>query len=57
MALADTVRLPGTYEATIQGNIVDGQPIAGLIFLSQQSVMAAMGFVEGFRLQKRNRDY
>jgi hypothetical protein len=48
MALADTVRLPGTYEATIQGNIVDGQPIAGLIFLSQQSVMAAMGFVEGF---------
>lgn len=48
MALADTVRLPGTYEATIQGNIVNGQYISGLIFLSQQSVMGFQGFIEGF---------
>ena len=48
MALADSVRLPGTFEATIQGNIVNGKLIAGLIFLSQQSVMTMSGFIEGF---------
>jgi hypothetical protein len=48
MALADSVRLPGTYEATIQGNIVNGQYISGLIFLSQSSLMGFQGFVEGF---------
>lgn len=48
MALADTTRLPGTYEATVQGNIVNGQYISGLIFLSQQSVMGFQGFIEGF---------
>lgn len=48
MALADSVRLPGTYEATIQGNIVNGQYISGLIFLSQQSLMGFQGFIEGF---------
>ena len=48
MALADTTRLPGTYEATIQGNIVNGQYISGLIFLSQQSLMGFQGFIEGF---------
>jgi hypothetical protein len=48
MALADTVRLPGAFEATIQGNIVNGKLIAGLIFLSQQSVMTMAGFIEGF---------
>ncbi len=48
MALADTTRLPGTYEATIQGNIVNGKYISGLIFLSQQSLMGFQGFIEGF---------
>src|SRR5262249_4474665 len=38
MALSDTTRLPGTYEAHVQGQIVHGQYIAGLIFISQQSV-------------------
>ncbi|MBZ5532367.1 MAG: hypothetical protein LAO20_13130 [Acidobacteriia bacterium] len=48
MALADTVRLPGTYEASVQGNIVNGQYISGLVFLSQQSLMGFQGFIEGF---------
>lgn len=48
MALTDTVRLPGTYEASVQGNIVNGQYISGLIFLSQQSLMGFQGFIEGF---------
>lgn len=48
MALADTVRLPGTFEATIQGNIVNGQYISGLVFLSQQSLMGFQGFIEKF---------
>jgi hypothetical protein len=48
MALADTTRLPGTFEATIQGNIVNGQYISGLIFLSQSSLMGFQGFIEGF---------
>jgi hypothetical protein len=48
MALADTVRLPGTFEATVLGNIVNGQYISGLIFLSQSSLMGFQGFVEAF---------
>ena len=48
MALADTTRLPGTFEATVQGNIVNGQYISGLIFLSQSSLMGFQGFIEGF---------
>lgn len=48
MALADTVKLPGTFEATVQGNIVNGQYISGLIFLSQSSLMGFQGFIEGF---------
>jgi hypothetical protein len=46
MALSDTVRLPGTYEAHVQGNIVHGQYIAGLVFISQQSVNGMMGYIE-----------
>jgi hypothetical protein len=48
MALADSVRLPGTFEVTLQGNIVKGKLIAGLIFLSQESGMTMSGFIEGF---------
>lgn len=48
LALADTTPLPGTYEASVQGNIVNGQYISGLIFLSQQSLMGFQGFIEGF---------
>ncbi|HET9837333.1 MAG TPA: hypothetical protein VFR84_03800 [Candidatus Angelobacter sp.] len=48
MALADSVRLPGTYEATVQGNIVDGHYISGLVFLAQSSLMGFQGFIEGF---------
>lgn len=48
MALADSVRLPGTYEATVLGNIVDGHYISGLVFLAQSSLMGFQGFVEGF---------
>src|SRR5215470_7034045 len=47
MALSDSVRLPGTYEAHVQGNIVHGVYIAGLIFISQQSANAMKGFIEG----------
>lgn len=46
LALSDTTRMPGTYEAHVQGNIVNGQYIAGLIFISQQSVNGLMGYVE-----------
>jgi hypothetical protein len=48
MALADSVRLPGTYEASVLGNIVDGHYISGLVFLAQSSLMGFQGFVEGF---------
>ena len=46
MALSDTVRLPGTYEVHVQGNIVKGQYIAGLVFISQQSANGMMGYIE-----------
>ncbi len=46
MALSDSVRLPGTYEVHIQGNIVHGVYIAGLVFISQQSANAYQGYVE-----------
>lgn len=46
MALSDTVRLPATYEAHVQGNIVHGVYIAGLIFISQQSANRFRGFIE-----------
>jgi hypothetical protein len=46
MALSDTVRLPGTYEAHVQGNIVNGQYIAALVFISQQSANLGAGYIE-----------
>ena len=46
LALADNSRLPGTFEAHVQGNVVNGTYIAGLIFISQQSLNSSQGFVE-----------
>ena len=46
MALSDSVRLPGSYEVHIQGNIVHGVYIAGLVFVSQQSANLHSGYVE-----------
>jgi hypothetical protein len=46
MALSDSVRLPGTYEVHVQGNIVHGVYIAGLVFISQQSLNGFKGYIE-----------
>jgi hypothetical protein len=46
LAMADTARLPGTFEVHIQGNIVNGTYIAGLIFIAQQSLNSSQGFIE-----------
>jgi hypothetical protein len=46
LALTDGSRLPGTFEAHVQGNIVNGLYIAGLIFISQQSLNSSQGFIE-----------
>jgi hypothetical protein len=46
LAMADTALLPGTFEIHIQGNIVNGTYIAGLIFISQQSLNSSQGFIE-----------
>ncbi|MFL6304312.1 MAG: hypothetical protein ACJ72H_12305 [Candidatus Sulfotelmatobacter sp.] len=47
LALADSAstRLYGTFEVHVQGNIVNGEYIAGLIFISQQSLNTGQGFV------------
>jgi hypothetical protein len=46
MALADvTPKLAGTYEIHVQGNIINGQYIAGLIFIAPQSLNIGNGFV------------
>jgi hypothetical protein len=46
LALNDSPRLEGTYEAHVVGNIVNGVYTAGLIFLSQQSLHSGQGFIE-----------
>jgi hypothetical protein len=50
LAMADSARLPGTYEAHIQGNIIGTAPsqqyIAGLIFISQQLLNQGQGFID-----------
>ena len=46
LALSDTVRQPFTFEAHVFGNIVNGNYIAGLIFISQQSANLFSGFIE-----------
>lgn len=54
LALADKVKLPvstsyngplPSYEVHVQGNIVDGKYIAGLIFISQQNLNLAQGII------------
>jgi hypothetical protein len=54
LALQDSVSLPvstpyngplPSYEVRVQGNIVNGRYIAGLIFISQQSLNAAQGTI------------
>jgi len=46
MALLDTSRLPGTFEVHVQGNMVNGTYIAGLLFIAQQSLNSSQGFIE-----------
>ncbi len=46
LALSDTSRLPGTFEVHIQGNVVNGTYIAGLMFIAQQSLNSSQGFIE-----------
>jgi hypothetical protein len=49
LAMADTKRLPGNYIAHVQGNIVNGQYIAGLVFINQVIADAGIqGFIERF---------
>jgi hypothetical protein len=54
LALQDNVRLPvatpyngplPSYEVRVQGNIVNGRYIAGLIFISQHSLQASQGTI------------
>lgn len=46
LAMADTVRFPGTYEATIDANIVNGQHIAGIVRIAQDPLNTISGYIE-----------
>lgn len=46
LAMADTPRFPGTYQVHVQGNIIDGQYIAGIIYISQDPANFFQGFIE-----------
>ena len=46
LAMADTVRFPGTYQGHVQGNIVNGQYVAGLVFIFQDPANFTQGFIE-----------
>ncbi|HEY2912067.1 MAG TPA: hypothetical protein VGK21_01795, partial [Candidatus Angelobacter sp.] len=46
LAMADTVRFPGTYQATIDYNIINGQSIAGIVRIAQDGAAAMEGFIE-----------
>lgn len=46
LALSDTVRSPYTFQAHVQGQIVNGQYIAGIVQISQDSLQGTMGFIE-----------
>jgi hypothetical protein len=48
LAMSDTVRFPGTYQGSVQGNIVNGQYIAGLIYISQDPANFTQGYIERF---------
>ncbi|MBZ5520980.1 MAG: hypothetical protein LAP21_01845 [Acidobacteriia bacterium] len=46
LAMADVVRFPGTYEATMDVNIVNGQHIAGIVRIVQDPANVLSGFIE-----------
>ena len=46
LAMSDTVRFPGTYQVHAHGNIVNGQYIAGLIFMFQDPANFTQGYIE-----------
>jgi hypothetical protein len=46
LAMADTVRFPGTYQATVDYNIVNGQAIAGNVRIAQDAAQSISGFIE-----------
>lgn len=48
IAMADTVRFPGTYQGHVQGNIVNGQYIAGMVFIYQDPANFTQGYIESF---------
>ena len=50
LAMSDTVRFPGTYQVDVQGNIVNGTYIAGIMFIAQSpgEAGAMQGFIEKF---------
>jgi hypothetical protein len=48
LAMSDTVRFPGTYQISVQGNIVSGQYIAGLVYLFQDPGNFTQGYIEKF---------
>ena len=48
LAMSDTVRFPGTYQISVQGNIVNGQYIAGLVYLFQDPGNFTQGYIEKF---------
>jgi hypothetical protein len=46
LAMSDATRFPGTYQVHVQGNIVNGQYIAGIIYISQDPGNFFQGFIE-----------
>lgn len=46
LSMSDTVRFPGTYQGHVHGNIVNGQYIAGLVFIFQDPANFTQGFIE-----------
>ena len=50
---AGVFQFPST-ELTIDGNIVGTQHIAGLVYISQQSLNRGVGFITGFDYGKGN---
>jgi hypothetical protein len=48
LAMSDTVRFPGTYQGHVQGNIVNGQYIAGMVFIYQDPANFTQGYIERF---------
>jgi hypothetical protein len=48
LAMSDptNVRFPGTYQGHVQGNIVNGQYIAGLVFIFQDPANFTQGYIE-----------